>query len=306
MQRKGFFFLAVTIFFFSTYEVVSKTIGGAIDPIQLNFLRFFFGGLLLLPLALRDLKKRQLRLSLKNMLLLAMIGLFSVGLSMNLLQFGINLTKANLAAVIFSSNPLFVTLAASLWLRERLSLAKLSGILVGFIGVYLTFSGEVTVGSGFYTGIVLLVLSALTFGVITVAGKRITLSLGSLSMNACSFLFGSIALIPVLIWRHTPVFAFNASIWPQLLYLTVLVTAVAYYCYFVGLSMLDTSLGATVFFVKPLLASLLAAAVLGERLTAGLVFGMLLVLVSIYLVLRGAGLTNERSKGEERINKPIA
>lgn len=306
MQRKGLFFLTVTIFFFSTYEVVSRTMIGAIDPIQLNFLRFFFGGLLLLPLALQDLKKRQLRLSLKDMLLLAMVGIFSVGLSMNLLQFGINLTKANLAAVIFSSNPLFVTLAASLLLRERLSLTKLGGILVGFVGVYLTFSGEVTVNNGFYTGIVLLVLSALTFGIVTVAGKSITLRLGSLSMNACSFLLGSITLIPVLIWRHTSVFAFNASIWPQLLYLTVLVTAVAYYCYFVGLSMLDTSLGATVFFVKPLLASLLAAAVLGERLTSGLVFGILLVLVSIYLVLRGARLTNGQSKAKDRIDKPIA
>ena len=125
MHRKGFFYLAITIFFFSTYEVVSRTMVGAIDPIQLNFLRFFFGGLLLLPLALRDLKKRQLRLSLNDMLLLAMIGIFSVGLSMNLLQFGINLTKATQAAVIFSSNTLFVTLAASLLLRERLSLAKL-------------------------------------------------------------------------------------------------------------------------------------------------------------------------------------
>lgn len=98
------------------------------------------------------------------------------------------------------------------------------------------------------------------------------------------------ALVPVLIWRHTPVFAFNLSLWPQLIYLTVLVTAVAYYCYFVGLSMLDTSLGATVFFVKPLLASLLAAVVLGEKLTPGLAFGILLVLGSIYLVQRGTGM----------------
>ena len=290
MQRRSFLYLTVTILFFSTYEVVSWTIAGAIDPIQLNFLRFFYGGLLLLPLALQDLRKRQLRLNTKDLALLALLGIFNVGLSMNLLQFGINLTQANLAAVIFSSNPLFVALAASLLLGERLSITKLAGILVGFGGVYLTFSGEVAAGSSFYTGIGLLVLSALTYGITTVAGKSITLRMGSLAMNACSFLFGSAALVPVLIWRHTPVFAFNLSLWPQLIYLTVLVTAVAYYCYFVGLSMLDTSLGATVFFVKPLLASLLAAVVLGEKLTPGLAFGILLVLGSIYLVQRGTGM----------------
>jgi drug/metabolite transporter (DMT)-like permease len=41
---------------------------------------------------------------------------------------------------------------------------------------------------------------------------------------------------------------FNLSVWLQILYLAVMVTAVAYYCFFVGLSMLDTSLGSTIFF----------------------------------------------------------
>ncbi len=289
MRKKGFLYLAVTILFFSTYEVVSKTVAGVIDPVQLNFLRFFYAGLILLPLALGDLRRRRLALLPRDLLLLTLLGILNVGLSMNLLQYGINLTRANLAAVIFSSNPLFVALAASLMLREGLSLTKLGGILLGFAGVYLTFAGGIATGNGFYTGIALLLLSALTYGVATVAGKGLTLRFGSLGMNAFSFLFGSMALIPILLWRHVSLFTFNPAVWPQVLYLTVLVTALAYYCYFVGLSMLDTSLGATVFFVKPLLASLLAAAVLGEKLTPGLAIGTLLVLGSIYLVLRGGG-----------------
>lgn len=50
--------------------------------------------------------------------------------------------------------------------------------------------------------------------------------------------------------------------------------------------MVDTSLGSMVFFVKPLLASFLAAIVLGEKLSLNLLFGTLLVLVSIYVVQR--------------------
>jgi drug/metabolite transporter (DMT)-like permease len=290
MQHRGHLYLAVTIVLFSTYEVVGRTLTGLIDPFQVNFLRFFFGGLLLLPLAIRDLRRRRSGLlCFKDFVLLALLGILNVALSMNLIQFGINLTQANLSAVIFSSNPLFVALAASLLLGECLSITKLAGILTGLAGMCLTVSGVVTPGKGFYAGIALLLLSAATYGIYTVAGKSITLRLGSLAMNACSFLFGSLSLVPVLALRHTPLFTFNPSIWPQLLYLTVLVTAVAYYCYFVGLSMLDTSLGAAVFFFKPPLASLLAAAVLGEQLTPGLIFGMILVVASIWLVRRGTG-----------------
>lgn len=68
--------------------------------------------------------------------------------------------------------------------------------------------------------------------------------------------------------------------------------------------MLDTSLGATLFFVKPLLNILLAAAARVRDLTSGLFFGILLVLVSVYLVLWGTGWPNEQNKAEDRIDKP--
>ncbi|GAE89080.1 permease [Acetivibrio straminisolvens JCM 21531] len=43
----GYLFLMITVIFFSTYEVVSKTIIGRVNPFQINFLRFFIGGSLL-------------------------------------------------------------------------------------------------------------------------------------------------------------------------------------------------------------------------------------------------------------------
>lgn len=215
---------------------------------------------------------------------MALLGLLLVGVSMNLLQFGLNQTKANLAAVLFSSNPLFVALTAALVLDERLGLMKLLGLGAGFAGVAIIFMGNGSSGSVYYHGIIYLLLSALTFGIYTVLGKKITMKVGSLAMNSLSFILGSLFLIPVLLFEHLPVFSISMNIWPQMLYLTVFVTGLAYYTYFKGLALTDTSLGSMVFFIKPLLASLLAAISLGEELTWGLVCGTGIVLSSIYLV----------------------
>lgn len=284
LKNRGFIYLGITIVFFSTYEVVSRTLTGRVDPFQVNFLRYCCGGLILLPAALVELKKRKTVLKARDYLSLAWLGLLMVGISMNLLQYGINLTRANLAAVIFSSNPLFVALAAALLLGEHLSFLKIGGLLAGFLGVAVTFVGNGGVGAGYYQGITCLVLSALTFGIYTVAGKKIALKNGSLAMNSLTFLFGSLSLVPVLLLRKVPFFQLNTGVWPQLLYLTVCVTGLAYYCYFKGLSMTDTSLGSMVFFIKPLLAGVLAAITLGEKVTGGLILGTLMVLASIYLV----------------------
>lgn len=286
MRNKGPIYLTLTILFFSTYEVVSKTVVGYIDPIQVNFIRFLFGGLILLPLAIRDIRRNNIKLLLKDYIFLLALGMLSVGISMNLLQNGINLTRANLAAVIFSSNPLFVALISALLMRESLPPVKMLGLLIGFIGVAFTFAGEGSINSTFYNGILFLVLAALIFGLYTVVGKKIATRIGSLAMNSLCFIFGSLSLIPVLLIKDIPLFSFDPVIWPQIIYLTVFVTGLAYYSYFLGLSMVDTSLGSMVFFVKPLLASFLAAVVLGEKLSLNLIFGTLLVLVSIYVVQR--------------------
>jgi drug/metabolite transporter (DMT)-like permease len=284
MKNKGSIYLALTILFFSTYEVVGRTVAGRIDPLQLNFFRFLFGGLILLPLAISDLKRKEIKLVWKDFVYLLLLGMLQVGVSMNLLQYGINLTKANLAAVIFSANPLFVAVSAALWLGESLNGKKALGLLLGLCGVAITFAGGGQNGGAYYTGVICLVLSALTFGIYTAVGKKITLRVGSLTMNSLCFILGSIALFPVLLVRHLPIFFFQPVVWPQVFYLTVFVTGLAYYSYFLGLSMVDTSLGSMVFFIKPLLASVLAAIFLGEKVSLQLALGTVLVLVSIYIV----------------------
>lgn len=286
--------MGITIIFFSTYEVVGRTLVGKIDPVQLNFIRFFFGGLILLPAAQLELKKKNFKINAMDLIQMALLGLLLVGVSMNLLQYGLNQTRANLAAVLFSSNPLFVTLTAALVLDEQFSLRKLLGLGLGFVGVAVIFFDNGATGTIYFRGIIYLLLSALTFGAYTVLAKKISMRTGSLAMNSLSFILGSVFLIPVLLFKRLPVFSMSFNIWPQMIYLTVFVTGLAYYSYFKGLALTDTSLGSMVFFIKPLLASLLAAISLGEKLTWGLLFGTLTVLASIYLVQRQTAMTVSR------------
>ena len=57
MKRTYFSVLAST-FLFSSMEISLKIAGAAFNAIQLNLLRFFIGGLVLVPLALHDLHKQ--------------------------------------------------------------------------------------------------------------------------------------------------------------------------------------------------------------------------------------------------------
>ena len=60
MYKKGTICIAIAVVMFSSFEVVLKYIAGQLNPIQLTFIRFIIGFLFLFPLALKELKKRDL------------------------------------------------------------------------------------------------------------------------------------------------------------------------------------------------------------------------------------------------------
>ena len=93
-------------------EVAAKYTGGAFNSIQLTFLRFLIGGLMLLPFAISDLKKRGHSLTAGDLGYLLFLGVISISISMTLLQVSMIGINANLAAIIICTNPLFTMIFA--------------------------------------------------------------------------------------------------------------------------------------------------------------------------------------------------
>lgn len=283
-MNNGYFYLFLTVLFFSTYEVVGRTLTNLVNPYQLNFVRFFIGGLILLPIALKNIKSKNIRMTWQDFLLLVLIGLTNVVFSMSFLQLGINMTSASLSAVIFSSNPLFVMIVASFVLGEKLNSTKIYGLILGIIGLVIVFYKQLNVGGNHLVGIILLVLSSITYGIYTVIGKKFTVKYDSVVMNSFSFIIGSLMLLPILLYNKYPVFNLPLKAIPQMLYLTVFVTGIAYYTYFLGLSSVNTGVGSMVFFAKPVLASIIASIFLSEKITIQLVIGTIVILIGIFIV----------------------
>ena len=81
-MKKAYFFVVLTAFLFGTMEVACKAAGNQLDPFQLTFLRFAIGGLILLPFAAAELKQNRIKLTAKDILILAGVGALGIPLSM--------------------------------------------------------------------------------------------------------------------------------------------------------------------------------------------------------------------------------
>ena len=284
-------YLVVAILAFSSFETVSKPTAAFISPAQLTFYRFLIGGCMLLPFARRQQKQQNIRLGAKDYLKFAGLGFCLVCVSLNLAQYGITYANASMSAVIFSANPLFTTLFAALILKEAISWRKLLGLGIGIVGLVTTclhLFGQERADGRFLFGIVLIVTGMLAFALYTVCSKAVSGTCGSIVTITWSSILGALLMIPILVSGNgNNPFAFQLSaIVQEFLYLCLIGTALAYYCYFDAIAHVSTGLGSMSFFIKPGLASLLCAVVLGEPITANIIIGIILILCGLAVSLR--------------------
>ncbi len=293
----GYLCLLVTLFFFSTFEVVSKTLVDRIDSYQMNFLRFFIGGTVLLVILLA---KREAAITGKELLWCIGIGIINVTLSMNFLQLSLYMpdAKASVSAVIFSSNPIFVCVFAALIDKEKISVQKLAGLFIGIVGILTMFYEKLGGGLPGFKSPLFALLSAILYGLFTVLGRKVSSRMGSLKMNTYCFLAGSLAMLPLFLFTNSKMPVLDGMAIVKVLYLAVFVTGVAYIAYFKGLSVLGTTNGSLVFFLKPALASLIAIIFLNEKATLNLLIGTILIIAGVVIVVRFGNRGNDFNKGD--------
>ncbi|HRX15810.1 MAG TPA: DMT family transporter [Spirochaetota bacterium] len=281
---RGYLYLFVTILLFSTYEVVSKTLIGSVSPLQINVYRFFLGGFLLLGYLIY---KRNTSITAYHLFMCTLVGIINVVISMNLvlLSLWIEGGRASVTAALISTNPLFVLIIASLFDKEKITGKNITGIILCIAGVAFIFDDTFT-STGSYQSALLALGSSLSFAIYTVMGKKLTSRIGSSTkMNCYSFLTGATVLLIVMLIIKSPVAIKSVSAFPQLVYLGIMVTGVAYIAYFKGLTITGAGRGSLLYFLKPVIASLLAIIFLAEQPTIGFVAGTALILAGLYIAI---------------------
>ncbi|HML87333.1 MAG TPA: DMT family transporter [Methylomusa anaerophila] len=279
-MKKSFAFVLAAAFLFGTMEVALKLAGSSFNAMQLTFLRFLIGGICLLPFAMFDLKKRQYRLTVGDWAYFFLLGFVNICISMVLFQLGVMRTNANLAAVIISTSPIFTMIFAQFIVNEKFTAKKAVVLILNVIGLIIV-ANPVTLFSGksAVSGILLTLVAAVAFGLYTALGKKRIEKIGGLTQNSLSFILGSSVLLVVLLVTKQPVVGgIQLSTLPLLLYLSIFVTAIGYYCYLKAIEVSGPSTASITFFIKPIFAPIIAFAVLNEAITVNLVFGVVFIL----------------------------
>ncbi|KRL02778.1 transport protein [Liquorilactobacillus capillatus DSM 19910] len=291
---------------FSSMEIALKVAGATFNPIQLNLIRFFIGSLVLLPIANKSLKQKKRVLTKQDWLLFLITGFLCVIVSMSLFQLAVVSTKASTVAVLFSCNPVFALIFAFLILHEHLGRANILAVTISIIGLLIIIDPAHLSRP---VGIVLALLSAVTFGFYSIVSRygSTKRGLNGIVMTCYTFVTGTVELL-LLSWiTHIPAVAtwlgkssaltsfkdlpiihnITLGSLPMLFYLGVCVTGGGFAFYFLAMERSDVSTASLVFFIKPGLAPILAALLIGEKISLLTISGIIVILIGSVVTFIG-------------------
>ena len=208
------------------------------------------------------------------------------GLEFVCIYLGMFYTDAARAVILVNTSPFIVALGAYLFLRERLGLFKVIGLILAFVGVYLVFHGKPkTWSSSMLFGDILELGAAVLWGATTVYIKKY---LAGRVHPINTFLYQLVFSIPIIflcsiLLEEKWILDVSTASVLALLYASIIVAFASYLTWFKLIHTYPVSQLAVFTFLSPFFGVTSGIVILGEQLTAGLLFGLLFVSGGIYL-----------------------
>ncbi len=268
--------------------VVSKWGFRAIPPVTLAFLRVSTGAAVLLGLVRVAYPRRSF--TRRDRRGFAVLGVW-VAVTMGTQFVGTDLTTASEGSLVTVLTPVFTLALGVSLLGEALTARKfvgtaLAGTLVVLVGQY----ELAALGAGSAAGIGFLVVGSAGWAAYAVYGKPLIRRYSALETATYSTAFAVpllAVLVPVelgLTEATIRTVSVTGPLVAAVLYLGVLSTAVAWYCWYKGIEVTDTGTVAVFFFAQPVVGAALGTAFLGESIGTEFFVGALLMAFGVYLV----------------------
>lgn len=217
----------------------------------------------------------------------AVMGFLSGALPYVLISWGEKSISSGMASLLQSTMPIFtVLLAAWLGRGEELSIRKVAGVIVGFVGVGLMMLPDWREGErASLIGQLAIVASSLSYAGATLFARARLRGQPALLSTTGQLTTGALMVLPASLWFDKPL-GLTPS-WAALacwLGLAVLGTVIAYVIYYALIERTSATFVSTVTYIIPVNGLILGAIVLGEPITGWLLGALVLILLGVLLV----------------------
>lgn len=283
-KTKGILFIILSAISFGIMPVLAKLsyIGGA-NTYTALFLRFFFAAIMLLYYL--KSKGISLKLARKQLFLVIIIGVFGFTFASTSLFMSYNYISIGMATMIFYTYPAIVTLLSYVFYKEKVYPRKIISLIISTIGIYILIDS----GSASFNliGIILAGIAALLYSLYVLGGshkefKVINSYVLTFYISCASAVMMFMAAITTRNFNmHISFYALVA-----ILLLALISTAVALMAFLEGVRIIGPSKASIFSTIEPIVALILGIIILKEPISARIIIGSIMIVISVVILTR--------------------
>lgn len=212
------------------------------------------------------------------------------GVALNMLTFfkGLSMTTPISGAVMMVTTPILVLTFSSVFLAEKATLKKITGIIIGLIGAFflIVYGKKLGSGENEVFGNLLVFVNAASFAIYLILVKGLTAKYHPLTFAKWLYLFGLIMVIPFGHEQVTEVDfqSLTTIVYLKIGFIVVFTTFITYLFNLLAISKLKPTTVSIFIYLQPVIATIYALIVKSDSLNNVKIIATLLIFVGVYLV----------------------
>lgn len=222
---------------------------------------------------------------------LAFVAIANNVIPWTLLAWGEQYVPSGVAALLNATTPLFTFLLAMLWADERLSLMKVVGLVLGFVGVTVVIWQDISAAFTQQTntltvlGEIAILIMAFGYAVGSVYGRRYLKGVPAVQSATGQLFIAALVIFPATFFTNSiPATLPSLQAIGAIAALGFFGSGMAYYLYFQLLTQVGATRTTVVTYLLPLVAIVLGWFLLNEPITRDMIIGITLILGGVIAV----------------------
>jgi drug/metabolite transporter (DMT)-like permease len=286
----GIILAIVATLIWSGNFIIARGVIKDIPPITLAFYRWLSATIIILPFAWKYFTA-EFRIIRTNILFLLLAAITGVSMFNTFVYIaGHYSTAINMALLGTCSSPVMSVIFARIFLKERITLLRIVGMIICIPGVLLLLSKgsfETLLHFSFTKGDWWVLAAAFTFAIYNTLVKKKPAAMSSVNFLFVIFLMGTIILVPFYLYelKNSGGFKINVSNLSSILYLGLGASVISFLIWNKAIRNLGTGRTALFGNLIPVFSSVEAVFLLNEKITS-------IHLISFILVVTGLVIAN--------------
>ena len=284
----AYIFLLLTVTFWAGNFVVGKFASFYnVPPFSLNFYRWLFAWLILMPFTISEIiKKKEYIIS--NYKIFLVLGITSITIFNSIVYYSLNFTQVISGVLMISTIPVMIMFFSSILKIEKTNLFQIIGVILSIAGVIIIITKanfEILKSLNFNKGDITMVLAMFSWALYSTLLKRQKYDLSQISLLQVVISFGLIFLIPIYFIEYQIGFRINIDT-PFILILSYVVLfpgLASFILWIKGIALIGANRSGVFLHLMPIISALMAMIIFEEKFMFYHILGACFIISGILL-----------------------